>query len=75
MQKVPQHLLQTQPIRSSDLGILGGNETGPIDIEVILHLGVLEEIGEHLFFVRPLLQQKIDSDIFGRKISDFRYQR
>ncbi len=51
VKEMPEHLLQTQAIRRPNFRVLGGDQAGQIDIEVVLQLRVLVEVRKYLVFV------------------------
>src|SRR5213075_2531632 len=43
MQEMPEYLLETEPLGPADLGVVGRDEAGQVDVEVRLQQRVLEE--------------------------------
>ncbi len=75
VQEVPQYFLEPQPIGRADFRILRRHQARHVDVKVLLKVGVFVQIGQHFVLVGVFLQQQIDTNLVGRKIADFLYQR
>ena len=70
VEKVPEHLLQIEPLGPADLGVLGGHQARQVHREGGLERGVLEEVSHHQVLVRARLQLQLDPHVVGGEIPD-----
>src|SRR5262245_29994405 len=76
VQEVPEDLLEVQPRRTADLGVLGvGHQTREVHREIDLQRGVLEEVRHHHLLVGVLFHLDRNSNVFGREIFDVEERR
>ena len=70
VEEVDQHAAEVEPLGDGDLGALGGQEAGHVDVEVGLQGGVLEEVGHGGLDIGARAEFEGDADVVGAEVLD-----
>ena len=70
VQEMPEDFLEPELGGGADLGVLGGDKAGEVDVEVGLECGVFVEVGQDLGLVGVFLERQVDADVVGGQVAD-----